>query len=94
MDNVVEMWTELKDQIYKGDAFRISDIQEEIFTYKQGYSSISSYYTKLKKLWQELNNFRPNPECNYDSTCQAVVKICAYEDGDHVIRYLKGLNDK
>lgn len=59
MDTATDIWNELRDQFYQGDVFRISDLQEEIYNLKQGYSSISSYYTKLKKLWQELDNFRP-----------------------------------
>lgn len=94
MDNVAEIWAELKDRFYQGDVFTISDIQEEICTLKQDYSFISSYYAKLKKLWKELNNFSPIPECSCDSTCQAITKIHAYKDGDQVIRFLKGLNDQ
>ncbi|GAU33267.1 hypothetical protein TSUD_279410 [Trifolium subterraneum] len=82
------------DRYYQGDVFRISDIQEEICTLKQGDSSISSYYTKLKKLWKELDNFRPIPVCECDITCAAITKIRQYKDGDQVIRFLKGLNEQ
>ncbi|XP_050918477.1 uncharacterized protein LOC127135894 [Lathyrus oleraceus] len=86
MDNVAKLWNELKDRLYKGHVFRTSDIQEEICNLKQGDSSISSYYTKLKKRWQEVDNFRPILECFCDSTCQTVTKIRAYIDGDKVMR--------
>jgi hypothetical protein len=94
MDSASDIWKDLKDRFYQGDVFRISDIQEEICTLKQGDSSISSYYTKLKKLWQELDNFRPIPSCDCVPTCQAVDKIRSYRDGDQVIRFLKGLNEQ
>ncbi|GAU44717.1 hypothetical protein TSUD_400290 [Trifolium subterraneum] len=94
MDNASEIWKELKDRFYQGDVFRISDIQEEICNLKQGDSSISSYYTKLKKLWQELDNFRPIPVCECDITCTAITKIHQYKDGDQVIHFLKGLNEQ
>ncbi|MCI03097.1 flavonol sulfotransferase-like protein, partial [Trifolium medium] len=94
MDIAANIWQELKDRFYQGDAFRISDIQEELFSLKQGDSSISTYYTKIKKLWQELDNFRPIPSCDCHVTCQAIGKIRAYRDGDQVIRFLKGLNEQ
>jgi hypothetical protein len=94
MDVASDIWKELKDRFYQGDVFKISDLQEEICTLKQGDSSISSYYTKLKKLWQELDNFRPIPQCDCIPTCQALDKIRSYRDGDQVIRFLKGLNDQ
>jgi hypothetical protein len=87
MENASEIWKELKDRFYQGDVFRISDLQEEICTLKQGDSSVSSYYTKLKKLWQELDNFRPIPHCDCIPTCKAIDKIKEYRDGDQVIRF-------
>ncbi|XP_058732749.1 uncharacterized protein LOC131604318 [Vicia villosa] len=94
MENAADMWNELKERFYQGDVFRISDIQEEICTLKQGDASVSSYYTKLKILWQELDNFRPIPEFECDTTCLAINKIRAYKASDQVIRFLKGLNDQ
>lgn len=49
METTSGTWKELKDCFYHGDVFRISEIQEEICTLKQGDCSISSYYTKLQK---------------------------------------------
>lgn len=79
---------------YQGDIFRISDIQEEIYTLKQGDSSISSYYIKMKKLWQELDNFRPIPNSNCVENCTIVIKMYEYKECDQIIRFLKGLNEQ
>ncbi|CAJ2663822.1 uncharacterized protein LOC123885157 [Trifolium pratense] len=94
MDTASEVWLDLKDRFYQGDIFRISDLQEEIYTLKQGDSSISAYYTKMKKLWQELDNFRPIPESNCVNNCVAMAKMKEYKENDQVIRFLKGLNDQ
>ncbi|GAU31060.1 hypothetical protein TSUD_214960 [Trifolium subterraneum] len=83
MDTASEIWKELKERFYQGDVFRISDTQEEI----------SANYTKMKKLWQELDNFRPIPESSYHDACQTIVKMRDYKDSDQVIGFLKGLND-
>lgn len=88
------MWNKLKERFYHGDVFHISNIQEEFCTFKQGDTSISFYYTKLKILWQELDNFRLILECACDPTCQTIAKIRAYKDSDQVIQFLKGLNDQ
>jgi pyoverdine/dityrosine biosynthesis protein Dit1 len=84
----------LKERFYQGDIFRISDIQEEIYTLKQGDNSISTYYTKMKKLWQELDNFRPIPISNCVENCNAAAKMKEYKENDQVIRFLKGLNEQ
>jgi len=94
MDTALEIWNELKERFYQGDIFRISDLQEEIYTQKQGESSISSHYTKMKKLWQELDNFRPIPTSNCVDDCKAIAKMREYKDSDQVIRFIKGLNEQ
>ncbi|KAK2388029.1 putative mitochondrial protein [Trifolium repens] len=94
MDSAAEIWKDLKERFYQGDVFRISDIQEEIFTLKQGDCTISTYYTKIKKLWQELDNFRPIPTSNCVANCAAIAKMKSYKDSDQVIRFLKGLNEQ
>jgi hypothetical protein len=94
MDFAAEIWKDLKERFYQGDVFRISDIQEEIFTLKQGDSTISTYYTKIKKLWQELDNFCPIPNSNCVADCAAIAKMKFYKDSDQVIRFLKGLNEQ
>ncbi|GAU51220.1 hypothetical protein TSUD_412260 [Trifolium subterraneum] len=42
MDTASEIWQDLKERFYQGDVFRISDIQEEIYTLKQGLNE--QYY--------------------------------------------------
>lgn len=94
MDTASKIWKELKDRFYQGDIFRISNIQEEIYTLKQGDSSISSYYTKMKKLWQKLDNFRPIPDSDCVENCTVVTKMCEYKECDQVIRFLKEINEQ
>ncbi|MCH92327.1 flavonol sulfotransferase-like protein, partial [Trifolium medium] len=94
MDSAFEIWEDLKERFYQGDVFRISDIQEEIYSLRQGDSTISAYYTKLKRLWQELDNFRPIPESSCVNNCAAILKMKSYKDSDQVIRFLKGLNEQ
>ncbi|GAU35493.1 hypothetical protein TSUD_384480 [Trifolium subterraneum] len=55
---------------------------------------VSAYYTKMKKLWQELDNFRPIPQSNCVHNCAAIAKMKEYKDSDQVIRFLKGLNEQ
>ncbi|GAU51020.1 hypothetical protein TSUD_411640, partial [Trifolium subterraneum] len=48
----------------------------------------------MKKLLQELDNFRQIPDSSCSETCKALEKMRAYRDSDQVIRFLKGLNDQ
>jgi len=82
MKTSLEIWKELKERFYQGYIFRISDLQEEIYTLKQGENSFFSYYTKMKKLCQELDNFILIPTSTCVEDCKVIAKMHEYKDYD------------
>ncbi|XP_020207161.1 uncharacterized protein LOC109792187 [Cajanus cajan] len=96
IDNALDVWKDLQDRYYQGDMFRISDLQETIYMLKQGDLTITAYYTQLKTLWQELDNFRPIPTCKcaVACNCDLLSIVRSYRENDYVIRFLKGLNEQ
>ncbi|WVZ06071.1 hypothetical protein V8G54_019417 [Vigna mungo] len=56
---------------------------EEIFSLKQGALSVTDFYTNLKSLQEDLDNYRTLTPCS----CSA----CTYHSQDFIIRFLKGL---
>ena len=96
MENASDSWNTLKKHYYQGDVFRISDLQEEIYLLKQGDANITTYFTKLKGLIQELDNFRPIPSCTCAivCSCELIPIVKSHREGDYVIRFLRGLNDQ
>ncbi|XP_072078166.1 uncharacterized protein [Arachis hypogaea] len=90
-----ELWNDLKHRFYEGDLFRIADLQEEMFAIKQGDLSITAYFTKLKGIWEELDEFKPIPSCACGVSCSCGLKIIReYRDQEHVVRILRGLNEQ
>ncbi|KAE9593077.1 putative gag-polypeptide of LTR copia-type [Lupinus albus] len=96
METTMEIWQDLRERYYQGDIFRISELLGEIHSYKQGNLSVGSYYTHIKGLWQELDNFRPIPSyaCTNKNECGLATIIKTYRENDYVICFLKGLNDQ
>ena len=45
METAAEVWEDLKERFGKGDSVRISDLQEEIYSLKQGGLSVNDYFT-------------------------------------------------
>uniref|UniRef100_A0A2N9I4I6 Integrase catalytic domain-containing protein n=1 Tax=Fagus sylvatica TaxID=28930 RepID=A0A2N9I4I6_FAGSY len=68
---------------------RIFEIQKSISTLSQDQSSVSNYYTRLKSLWDELNNFRSIPDCS----CGALKVLLDNKQHEYVMQFLMGLND-
>ncbi|KAG5149940.1 hypothetical protein JHK82_016821 [Glycine max] len=75
--------------------FRIADLQDQIQNCKQGNSSISEYYTRLKIMWKELELYRCFLLCICSSSCSCGLtsKLKKEREDDCVIHFLCGLND-
>ncbi|XP_058008186.1 uncharacterized protein LOC131182858 [Hevea brasiliensis] len=64
IDKASDVWKDLRERFSQGDIFRISDLQEEIYGFKQGDLFVIEYFTEFKILWEELLNFLPVPGLN------------------------------
>ncbi|KAG0468072.1 hypothetical protein HPP92_017400 [Vanilla planifolia] len=60
-----QVWSDFKDQFSQKNAPAIFQIQKSIATISQGSMSVASYYTKLKALWDELENYRDPYTCDH-----------------------------
>ena len=96
IDNAAGVWRNLQVRFSHGDIFRISDIQEELYKFRQGTLDVSNYFTQMKVLWDELENYRPIPVCTcaIPCSCDAIASVQHYREQDYVLQFLKGLNDK
>ncbi|KAK3013392.1 hypothetical protein RJ639_009453 [Escallonia herrerae] len=72
-----------------GIALRVYDLKRSIALLQQEKSAISTYYGKLKGVWNELHNLRPIPVC----TCGAGKKMQEMREEEKVFDFLMGLDD-
>lgn len=84
-----EVWIDLKERFDKVNRVRIYQLHREITTLAQGTDSVSTYFSKLKNLWNEYDAVVPSPswEC---------VRSKYYIDHLYklrLIQFLSGLND-
>ncbi|XP_057453465.1 uncharacterized protein LOC130745298 [Lotus japonicus] len=95
-DKATDVWKELRERFAQADLFRISELQEEIFSLKQGDNSVSKFYTSMKTLWDELDILNPLPvcTCNPRCACGAIKNIEDERNKNQVVRFLRGLNDQ
>jgi len=77
VDKAEEIWRDLKSRYSQGDLLCISDLQQETSSLKQGDLSVTKYFTKLRIIWDEIENFRPDPicSCTVKCTCSVLVTI-------------------
>ena len=64
-DTSLEIQTNLKDTFCQGNGPKVFNIQKQIVELHQGEQSITDYFTQLKVLWDQLQNFSPFPLCTW-----------------------------
>nr|KYP36406.1 Retrovirus-related Pol polyprotein from transposon TNT 1-94 [Cajanus cajan] len=80
MDKVDEIWKDLKSR----------------YSNKQGDLTITEFFTKLRVVWDELENFRPDPvcTCTIKCSCKLFSTIAQRKLEDRAMQFLRGLNDQ
>ncbi|XP_004240253.2 uncharacterized protein [Solanum lycopersicum] len=68
---------------------RIYHLWSEIATLKQGTEFVTSYYSKLKDLWTELDVMIPSPGCN----CEDSTIYVRHLRSQRLLQFLMGLNE-
>jgi hypothetical protein len=89
IDNVADVWTDLKERFSQKNGPRIYQIQKSISSLSQDDLSAGAYFTKIKALWGELSNYRPIPYCS----CGSMKTIHEYFHHEYAFQFLMGLHD-
>ncbi|XP_070029778.1 uncharacterized protein [Nicotiana sylvestris] len=66
-----ELWQELEDIYDQTNRAKLYQLQKEIKDLNQGTLDITGYYTKMKRLWEELNTLNAHAQCGCQCTCGA-----------------------
>ncbi|KAM6563406.1 hypothetical protein CsatB_023404 [Cannabis sativa] len=74
LDTAAEMWQELNSRYDQGNGPRIFELRESLITLHQGDDSVSSYFSKLKCMWDEIQELCPQIPC----TCAASIDNLAF----------------
>ncbi|GAU48591.1 hypothetical protein TSUD_405820 [Trifolium subterraneum] len=95
MENVSDVWLDLKDRFSQGDLVRVSELQQEIYALTQDSRSVTSFYSDLKSLWEELEIYMPIPVCTCHIRCSCDAMRVARNNHHilHAMRFLTDLND-
>ncbi|XP_062103789.1 uncharacterized protein LOC133814900 [Humulus lupulus] len=88
-DLASDMWHDLAERFNEGNGPRIFQLQNQLTSLQQGDQSVTSYFTRLKSLWDELKEFQPNTTC----TCGAMKTLLDYYNQNQVLQFLTGLNE-
>ncbi|XP_056695256.1 uncharacterized protein [Spinacia oleracea] len=96
IDNAADLWLELAERFGQSNGPLIYQLKKEIENLTQENMTIVSYYSKLKKLWDEMQTLRAFPTCTcgvmLTCSCQFLKKVAEFEEEDKMMKFLLGLN--
>ncbi|XP_019266013.1 PREDICTED: uncharacterized protein LOC109243523 [Nicotiana attenuata] len=88
-----EIWTELEDRFGQSNGAQLYNLQKELSDLVQGNSNIPGYYTKIKRIWDELDALNTYDHCTCTCSCGGKTKNLKSLQDDRLIQFLMGLNE-
>lgn len=88
-DTAKEIWNDLHERYSQSNAPNIYQLKHSIASLKQEGQDVSSYFTKLKTLWDELNSLTTVQPC----ICGHGKEMMEQFHQDRAIEFLQGLHD-
>ncbi|KAK2405941.1 hypothetical protein QL285_041734 [Trifolium repens] len=87
-------WNDLKARFSSADRIRVASLQRELYAFRQDSLSVNNYFTKLRGLWEELELFRPIPNCTCIARCQceSLRNAGRFKREDLVLLFLTGFS--
>ncbi|KAH0749901.1 hypothetical protein KY290_029133 [Solanum tuberosum] len=87
-----EIWKDLSARFGQCNGAQLYQLQKELSDAVQGNTDITGYFTRIKKLWDELDAFITLDHCSCACICRGKIKtIKSHQDG-RLIQFLMGLN--
>ena len=93
-DLAKDLWDELQQRFSIANGPRIQEIKAAIMNCRQQGQSVMAYYGKLKKFWDELNNYERIPVCECRGcTCNITSTLIKKQEDEKVHQFIMGLDD-
>ncbi|XP_039121731.1 uncharacterized protein LOC120258408 [Dioscorea cayenensis subsp. rotundata] len=92
-----DLWCDVKERFGQSNAPLIYQIQRDLNQITQGNQNVATYYSKLKRCWDELNNLNGIPVCSCGHmekcACGVMEKFMELEMKNKLMQFLMRLND-
>ncbi|KAG7597976.1 Retrotransposon Copia-like N-terminal [Arabidopsis suecica] len=85
-----EIWNDLMVRFHITNLPRSYQITQQIWSLHQGSMNLSTYYTKLKTLWDDLDGADCVKTCQNCTCCRT---ISTHSEHTKIIKFLAGLNE-
>ncbi|XP_026451295.1 uncharacterized protein LOC113351547 [Papaver somniferum] len=92
-DTAFDLWEDIRLRFSLGNGIKIFQLKSDVACCKQkDGESIQDYYGRLKKLWDDINDFDALPSCKCSGcTCDLNLTLRTRRNNDQVREFLMGL---
>ncbi|XP_016485592.2 uncharacterized protein LOC107805989 [Nicotiana tabacum] len=87
-----DLWADLEDRFGQINGAKLFQLQKELSDVVQENSSVTTYFTKMKSLWDELDALNTFSACVCDCDCGAKIKNHKAHQDERLLQFLMGLN--
>ncbi|XP_019225781.1 PREDICTED: uncharacterized protein LOC109207338 [Nicotiana attenuata] len=88
-----ELWDSLEQRFGKSNGAKLFHLQKELSSLTKGNNNIAGYFTKIKRLWDELDALNVIITCSCVCLCEGKAKLTKSLEDQRLIQFLMGLND-
>ncbi|XP_009588812.1 uncharacterized protein [Nicotiana tomentosiformis] len=88
-----DLWNNLEDRFGQASGAKLFQLQKELSVVVQGNSSVLTYFTKMKGLWDELDTLNTFSACVCVCDCGAKAKSIKAHQDERLLQFLMGLNE-
>nr|XP_016433975.1 PREDICTED: uncharacterized protein LOC107760444 [Nicotiana tabacum] len=92
-DSANDLWSDLEDRFGQANGAKFFQLQKELSLVVHGNSSVSTYFTKMKSPWDELDALNTFSVCVCECECGKKVKSLKAHQDERLLQFLMGLND-
>ncbi|XP_076952218.1 uncharacterized protein LOC143625882 [Bidens hawaiensis] len=79
-----DIWADLKERFDKESAPRAYKLKQSLMSTRQNRDYVSTYFTKLRVIWDEIQSMLPAPKCNCDCcVCGIGKKLVDIKDKEY-----------
>ncbi|XP_056685439.1 uncharacterized protein [Spinacia oleracea] len=91
-----EIWLDLEDRLCQSSGSQLFSIQLKLYNLNQDDDEeISSFFTKIKLMWDQLDGLDPLTSCSCTSCCCTLIqKLLKSQQNQRLIQFLMKLNSK
>ncbi|KAF7843553.1 Retrovirus-related Pol polyprotein from transposon TNT 1-94 [Senna tora] len=92
-DSALALWKELEERFGTSCGPQLYHIQREMVTTEQGTNTVTKYWNRLHKWWDEWTRLSPSPRCHCGKcTCEVNKRLEEKESSSRLMQFLMGLS--